>query len=224
MATAVKPVDIRDFKSDISLMQTVYGILLILGFRQLGDALYLFVTKGVGDWELLCSLTAGGIALALLGFRFFWAVGSIRRYIVRHENNPNARVRRFITTFHFPILLLHAMAFYFLCRLHSDMISPTQFDNNVVFFIWGYVAFLLLNVIWLLWLVWRREDRRPEMIWIVNNAVTALIGLGAFWGLRLVIADASLIFLLTCIVFVANSLIDLWGTADTYIAKSTEKA
>ena len=86
-----EPPHARDFKSDISLMQTVYGILLTLGFRLLGDALFKTYRSPGNDYRVPICVIASCFTLALIGFRFFWAVGNIRRYMVRHENETNSR-------------------------------------------------------------------------------------------------------------------------------------
>ena len=59
--------------------------------------------------------------IALLGLRFFWAVGNMKRFIGRQGTDPEARIRRVVTTVHFPVLLLHA--FTILCA-----VSPPSKD------------------------------------------------------------------------------------------------
>jgi len=220
--TASEPAtDVRDFKSDINLMQTVYGILLILGFRQLGDAFFDYMSGERNVWVMV-TLTGSGLALAFLGFRFFWAVGNIRRYIIYREKTHPALYRRLITTIQFPVLLLHAMAFYFLCRLHANMKVPKDFESGATIFVLGYCGFLLGNSLWLKLLVRNRPNKVPEEDWVRNNGAFAIVALFVFFGT--LSYGRQIAFVSCCLVFLGNSFVDLWKTADTYIAKSTEKA
>ena len=249
-------IDSRDFNSDIGLMQTVYGILLVLGFRQIGDTLYnMFVAKEAHNLELCASVALSAIALAFLGTRFFWAVGNIRRYYLRNERyEPNRNARRVITTVHFPILLLHAFVFYVLCRFHSEMTSTKAIENGWDWFVLWFASFLLLNVMWLYQLVrrpvgrsvraepvsqtnsfgwlevgWSKnrqwiKDRQPESTWIILNELTALLVLAIVWFGNLVVNDSTALLVTACIVLILNSLLNLWLTADTYVAKIPKEA
>ena len=90
-------IDARDFKADIGLMQTVYGIFLVLGFRLLAESFYVFMIGGAFDkpkTDIVIPVSALGLVLTFLGLRFFWAVGNLRRFILRRGDDPAVKVRR----------------------------------------------------------------------------------------------------------------------------------
>ena len=211
--------DAPDFKSDLSLMQTVYGILLVLGFRQIAEGLYAVVENKLPIDGLFLATSAFGIGLLFLGFRFFWAVGNIRRYVIRNHHLPGEFVRRRITTFLFPMLLMHAVAFYLLCRLHGDLINPALVESRTGQLAFLLCVFLLLNVIWLCIMIVPGLKRQPESIWILNNTSTAILILAAYSILSWYMFAPQYKLAVLSFLLIGNSMVDLWKTAKTYLAE-----
>lgn len=205
-----------DLKADLSLMQTAYTILLVLGYRQLGDSLFdLF--RSDKDPYLAWSLFAYDVALTLFGLRFFWSVGNIRRFVIRTTENKGAVPRRTVTVFLFPALFFHAMLFYFNCRMHSEFIRGPADPKNCWQLISINAAFLTFNASWLAWMIWSQLSWKPESLWIKNNLACAMFlvatsGSSVFWNIEpwqmLAVASG---------VLVMNALIDGWFTAHVYV-------
>lgn len=153
-------------ESDLSLMQTVYGVAFVFGFQKLAESIYtllhawfspqpgnsLFITA-----ELILLLT-----LSLLGVRFFWAVGNIRRFLLEAEHPPGSHVRLLVMSVNVPILMIHAYLFYLLCRVNQDMTSLELMSQKARLFVVLYSALLLLNAIWVKFLVWHRPKKKDK--------------------------------------------------------------
>ena len=223
MPAEPESIDTRDFKTDIGLMQTVYGIFLVLGFRLLADSFYVFMIGGALDkpkTDIVVPVSALGLVLTFLGLRFFWAVGNLRRYILRRGDDPAVKVRRVVTTVHFPLLIIHAFLFYCLCRLHGELSDPKLFDDKSRLFVYWYAGFLLFNSAWLFTLIRSQKDNEPEKTWIFNNASSATAALAIFFVLEWFNSPLTTSLPLVSLVFLYNSFVDLWRTAETYIWKS----
>jgi heme/copper-type cytochrome/quinol oxidase subunit 2 len=166
----------NSFDKDLGTVQTIYTVLLVLGFRQLGDTVFGLVTMKFDSCRLHWALAAAVVALALLGLRLFWAVSNIRRF-AEHATDKAKQTKQkkpedvavMITIIHLPILLIQAMAFYFLCKLFSPLN-----DNNMqeyvntygALFVYLYCGLLLINALWLMILLRNRDNRDPEQTWI----------------------------------------------------------
>jgi len=219
MLSERESIDTRDFKADISLMQTVYAIFLVLGFRLLADSFSVFMIGGLDKpkTDIVVPVSALWLALIFLGLRFFWAVGNLRRFILRRGDDSTVKVRRVVTTVHFPLLIIHAFLFYCLCRLHGELSDPKLFDARSRLFVYWYSGFLLLNSAWLFTLIWSQKDNEPERKWMVNNAKSAIAALATFFILEWFNAPLTTSLPLVSLVFLYNSFVDLWRTSETYI-------
>lgn len=211
-------------ESDLSLMQTVYGVAFVFGFQKLAESIYtllhawfspqpgnsLFITA-----ELILLLT-----LSLLGVRFFWAVGNIRRFLLEAEHPPGSHVRLLVMSVNVPILMIHAYLFYLLCRVNQDMTSLELMSQKARLFVVLYSALLLLNAIWVKFLVWHRPKKKdkktPEKIWSRNNLIC---GVGALAAMLFGFRKAALLALMFAALFyIINSVVDLYTTSETYLS------
>ena len=82
--------------------------------------------------------------------------------------------RRSLVLLHFPILFLHSLFYFLLCRLHLDMHDSFE---HFKWFIGLYSLLLVLNAAWMLVLMAGRLDAKPEDFWMWNNLTFAVLGI-----------------------------------------------
>lgn len=207
------------FKSDLSLIQNAYGIALVLGFREI--ALWTFASgelflRDRDPWLLTLRLFISA-TLGLLGVRFFWATGNIRRFVLKRKRSPNDR--KAVTVIHFPMLLLHAFLFFILSKEAAGIEEWNSFGTRAATLSLTVLFFLIFNSFWLLVLLRGRREKEPERLWVRNNGICGAIiaaGLTVCW---LIDWHWQLIgLILTVLILFANSLIDLIFRADSYMA------
>lgn len=211
--------DNRKISDDLNLMQTVYAIALVLALRNIIETVY-SVILSLDHYNFISSIKIiSSIFLILLSMRFFWALGNIRRYLKRNETRLS-KIRRYVISIHFFILLMHAFIIYFLSKYISDLTPNSQVDVSIIYIIHAYCFILIMNITWLVLLTLKKEDKFPEEIWIKNNCITLLTSLALFW-LSVIFFDLyTLSFLLSALCFIINSMIDLFYTSSSYIADS----
>lgn len=209
----------EDYEKDFSLIQTVYSIALVLGLEKVAESAYsTFVTRAYRATDYLQFMTLQGIVafvLILLAIRFFAAPRNIRRFLINHPDSNSSRVA---LTFHLPILLGHAFVFYILCRVEMDITMETFWDTMPPFIL-TYCGLLIFNIVWLLILIRGNRKQRPEIFWIYNNCILVVLVLPivlAWWYF-----DFSdwIAFAVIFLLFLLNSVIDLWETAESYFKK-----
>lgn len=206
------------FKQDMAVIQTVYGLSLTLGYREIANWLFdaIAAYHSCPDIQLMAVKFFMASVLILIEIRFFWASGNIRRFITRKESRPNDR--KVVTVVHFPILLLHSFLLYIFCRLLSTIHEWKDVMAQGGRLVWFLVGFLALNGVWLLCLVFRRSNWEPELLWIKNNGITVLI-LSALMTVRGEFRPDDLPLLLSAFLLLnVNSLADLFLRADSYLA------
>jgi hypothetical protein len=212
----MKPEDI--FKSDLSVMQTVYGLSLTLGFREVASWVFDAIRSydQSRDLRLLLFEFLMASVLLLIGIRFFWAAGNIRRFVTLKAPQPHDR--KLVTVVHFPILLLHSFLIYFFCRLLSMVHTWKDVTVEGSHLAWSIVGFLILNAVWLFCLVFRRQKWEPELFWIKNNVQTAAVLCAIMVGRRIWAPHNLFLLAMVFLVLNANSLRDLILRADSYLA------
>ena len=206
------------FKQDLAVIQTVYGLSLTLGFRELANWVFDSVREYAGSRDLRLMLFKMLMAstLILIEIRFFWASGNIRRFVTRKQARPNDR--KLVTIVHFPILLLHSFLLYSFCRLVGTVHGWNDLVVQGGRLIWLIAGFLTLNCCWLLSLLFRRDNWEPELLWIKNNGVT-VIALSVIMLIRRELHAGDTGFLLLAFILLnVNSLTDLFFRADSYLA------
>jgi hypothetical protein len=202
---------------ELAVIRTLYAISFIVGFQKIGEAVYfLFFQEHThlsfsGALFGLVGLIT--LVLVLLGFRFFWAVGNIRRFVFRKISTLQPPKRKTLML-HIAFLFVVPLLFYFLCRIFQDLVtslSLAQFNKR---FLLVYGILLLANSGWLA-LLTHKLSRNPERFWMINNFSFGTLAfcctvVARFGHYELIIAYAS------CILLLANSLIDLLLSSEVY--------
>jgi hypothetical protein len=218
-----------DISSGMGVVQTVYGVGMALGLKNVLEASYrvffLPVTKSpdtIPRWAIPFAF----VAVVLLAIRFFWVPRNLYSYLIRPHDEADTEDRfRKLTLFHIPIVMAHAVLFFFICHAFADMASPEAPSNATgaqlaVRFVAMYGGLLLLNTLWLFWMTPRPErgkDAEPGRIWARSNMVAVgltLLLLGAFYLWR--ISPGALV-VAAALIFIANGFYDLVRCAKFYI-------
>ncbi len=216
-----------DIRAGMSLMQTVYTVAMVLGLERVVEASYeLLIAPGGGLAGAVEFLRLGIVlvAILLLSIRFFWVHRNLNSYIVHFYDRLGEKVFTRMTTLHFPIALVHALLFFFICQVFAGLAAadraedPTAVAGYALRFVLLYAMLLMLNSVWLLSISpSRRTAEGPGRLWGLNNlgfSVSALVlvalarSLG--WPTWVLIWVGSALF-------IANSLLDLWKAAKYYI-------
>jgi GNAT superfamily N-acetyltransferase len=177
----------------LTVIRTLYAVALTFGFQKVVESAYvqflqLFSVPGdhplpelsFGIKVLLALLFA---ALGFLGIRLFWAVGNIRRFVLRQIIFLNPPKTLYLLVFHFPILTLHAVLYFFLCRFYQDICLNGLYESYVEGLMWVFIVLLTLNVAWLVFLLRVGPNGKrgrfipPERLWAINNSTFAVAGL-----------------------------------------------
>ena len=202
---------------DFNLIQTLYAISMALGFQVLAESFYsLHFTKSghAHDGTSLALLMALTFVLTTVGIRFFWAVNNIRRLVLECFAQLRLVSRRSLVLLHFPILFLHSLLFFLLCRLHHDMRDSLVYFN---WFIGLYSGLLTLNAAWMLILMKGRLNTKPELFWMWNNLIFGLLAFLLMLIARPVGLPASSVLWMASGLFFINSAIDLGFMPRAYI-------
>jgi len=207
--------DISNTERDFTLVQTVYGVALVLGLENVAKSIFitfikpLYMNGVLSEFHIYKGIMA--LTLSLLAVRFFTAANNIRRYVLSHDNSE-----KITTIAHLPVLLLHAFLFYILCRIEYEMDSIENLWKLFDVFVYLYVALLVINSIWLKALLIGRENKEPEAIWIKNNIISSFFILSVMLFLVL---NNVINFILVFIIFFINSFYDLSHAANWYFTR-----
>lgn len=202
-------------EKDFTLVQTVYGVALVLGLENVAESIFitfivpLYTNGTLSEFHIYKGIMA--LTLSLLAVRFFTAANNIRRYVLSHKNSE-----KITTIAHLPVLLLHAFIFYILCRIQFEMNTIENLWGLFDVFVYSYVALLVINSVWLKALLIGRKNKEPEMIWIVNNMASSFFILSVMWISSL---DDVFNFIIIFMIFFANSFYDLSHAANWYFTK-----
>jgi hypothetical protein len=206
---------------DLSIIRILYAISFVLGFQKLGEAAYLLLFQGnptvdlSGKMKVLLVLLF--LSLTFLGFRFFWAIGNIRRFVLRRISELRPPRRQHVVALHMAILFCYPALFFFLCRLLQDFCQNLALLPFARQFITVYSILLLANAVWLLILTYGSAHKDQEWLWLINNAavgVTAVLWL--YFGLCQGISPLIITYGAT-LLLLANNLVDLLFTSKAYI-------
>jgi hypothetical protein len=213
----------EDVSVGLSVMQTVYAVAMVLGFKNALEksyALFLSPLEGppgrLKHWVLLVALAA----IMLLGLRFFFVTRNLYAFMI-HSTSPLKRRVRWMTLVHFPITLLHALLFYSVCQAYADLVSSKGTEASAVDltgrFVFLFAALLLLNGLWLL-LTFGSSGSKAEGKWGWSNVLFAgLALLDALLVLEVFHEPAAVLAVSACGLFLINGIIDLVVAADAYI-------
>jgi hypothetical protein len=157
--------------------------------------------------------------LSALGTRFFWAVGNIRRFVLQRVGQLDPPSRKWLVIAHFPLLFLHAVLFYILCRIYQDICIYGLKPHYSSSFVEAYGGLLALNVVWLLLLRHKRQDTGLEKLWMVNNAVSAMAAFAWLAAFKHCNISPEVQLFVASALFAMNSAIDLFGASHAYIMR-----
>jgi hypothetical protein len=193
---------------------------MALGFEDLVTAAYgtSGATQNPVIFVLLPACTFG-----VLGLRFFWAVVNIRRLMELSSGIPWHSIQRSVVLLHFPLLVMHGVAFCYGSHLVAGLLTASDLWTSVAFFLAYYSVYQILNAVWLAILLRRRDQNQDpdqlsrETVWIVNNIVVSCLTLS--WVLFAQTLGAALtpFLVLGCCVLLLGSVIDFWLTAHHYL-------
>jgi len=157
------------------------------------------------------------VAIGLIGIRFFWATGNIRRFLLQRVIALKPPKTRDLLLGHFPALVLHAVLFFFLCRFYQDVCLNGLKGSYVQGLVLVFSCLMSLNVLWLAVLRRKRKDPGPEFIWIANNAVFAALGIVYLEEWHGFDVHPQLSLAIALLLLLLNSTIDLLAAGRSYI-------
>lgn len=224
----------------LAVVRILYAVALTFGYQKVVEATYIqflhpyAITPpgtnpttgtnppffGTGVKLILTLLFA---SLGFLGIRLFWATGNIRRYVLRQIIFINPPKTLYLIIFHFPMLFLHAVFFFFLCRFYQDICSYGLNELYVRGMIFVFVCLLFLNVVWLCFLRTGpkngpRPFRPPESTWLTNNLIfgaVSFVFLASLPCYRLFSNEINL--LIVTVLILGNSGLNFIYTGRNYI-------
>jgi GNAT superfamily N-acetyltransferase len=209
------------------VVRMMYAVALTFGFQKIVDSTYNQVFRRFsppsGDHPIqqlppdtMKVVILLFFALGLLGIRFFWATGNIRRFVLHGVTELQPPNTRSLLFFHFPLLILHAVLFFFLCRFYQDICTNGLHDSYVLGLLIVFTFLLALNVAWLTLLRMKRVDRGPEFLWMANNIAFALLGIVAYQVFYHCHVEVNTQLFLTGLLVLSNSILDFLLTGGTY--------
>lgn len=205
----------------LGLIQTAYGVALILGLEEVAESLYGALVPG--DLRFLLLKLAVAVTLVLLGLRLFAAVTNLRRYLARGEDQ---RSQRLAAALHVPILMVHAFLFFFLCKLDHDNSAETEFFDSLPLMLLLYCLLLTINAAWLLgmFVSLKRDVAKTALTWAgLNLSTVVLVVIIVMAKTAFGFSDLHC-FLIVVAVLVIMSLADLLSTAEAYFSVPREEA
>jgi hypothetical protein len=219
------PMSREDVHVGLTVMQTVYTVAMVLGFKNALEKSYsVFISPfeaPPGKLPHLVLLLAL-IAVMLLGLRFFWVVRNLYEFVLTPTSNIRRRLRA-TAILHFPITLVHALLFFAICQAYAEIVTTNATVTSalavdlVARFVFLFAGLLFLNGAWLL-ATFRPDWSQPEGIWGYSNVLFAALGALNVWVvLDLIRASPTALAISACALFIVNSVIDLWFAGDSYI-------
>src|SRR6266446_3732356 len=150
----------RDFEAGMKLLDTIYAITMVLGFRDLALGLYDFFFHHISFWSgetfewLSIPLVLIALSIITFGLRFFWGVVNVRRYVDRIHWSGR-EISALVIKFHVGVLLMQGFLFYFLGKIYTELVDyvavsgPRPSLRSIDSFIICSIALLAVNAIWL---------------------------------------------------------------------------
>jgi hypothetical protein len=226
-ATSIAPANAKeltesDIRTGMNVAQTVYAVVMTLGLKISFEALYpvIFRPQSSGPGALSPYLVGFAfLTIMLLAMRFFWVLRNLYAYALHSLKTKSEKdVFRPLMLYHFPIALLHAVLFFFICEAFVEMTLRAQSANSpVVHFVAIYAALLLLNALWLFAITPSDRPGPARTVWARSNLAHAALAFAVLAAFGL--CDFSVVALLiaACAIFTFNSVIDLHQAAEYYI-------
>jgi hypothetical protein len=206
----------------MNVAQTVYAVVMTFGLKIAFEALYPVVFASHSSKPETLSPYIVGFAfltILLLAMRFFWVSRNLYAYALRSlKTKSEKEVFRPLMLYHFPITLVHAVLFFFICEAFVEMTVSAQPEHSpAIHFVVIYAALLLLNALWLFAITPADKPWPGRKVWARSNLIHAVVvfvvliafGVWAFPVVALLIG--------ACVLFTLNSVIDLHQAAEYYI-------
>lgn len=206
--------ELKDLDYDLGIMHVLYGLAFAFGFQELATSLDRLISgaEGFSSTATTIGILSLNFSMILVGLRFFWAIGNLRRFVKRQNNLP-PRTQIEIVVVHFPIVVLQSFAFYLLCAQIPRILDQPP-DVVGIPRVGHFAAFLLFsNSIWLAILQRGVPKHSPERTWFVNNLGMACIILVVLFSFR----DQFLEMWGVTFTLAANSIVDLGLTSKWYL-------
>jgi hypothetical protein len=230
--TATTKADIeRNLEANLKVLRLIYVVSYTLGYARLS----LLFPHDLDTWppQSAALIIFAAVVLFVLSVRFYWAVGTLRRYMLeklrRAEHTKLKETLKWpfrrMMFIHVPVLMAHSFMFFLLCRYLEDIAKHLQEAGDqappLTRFALLYCGLLALNAVWLRML---KTDGKAseEQFWMRNNAAFAIIG--TIWVLAgpCLVVNNQVVFAIALCLFLANSAFDFWKCCEAYTSESPE--
>lgn len=218
-----------------SRIETLYVVLIAFGLERLAEGAYSAWSAMalVPGWSSTASFLLL-LSVALWGARLFWSATNIQRYVDRQSGTSSQAKSNLAISLHFPVLIGQSGIFFLVCESYKVVVSSVLANpcgNGIVTrcsdgppdeigsFALLVVASLVYNSIWLVSLMWASKWRgAPELFWIVNNLVIALLlALIATFLPSFYVVNAWQIALIYGLLLALNSILDFLKSSKVYL-------
>ncbi len=240
---AIRLINREDVSNGLKVIEAVYTVAIILGFRSALQAAYPAIVHPFRTVHPHLSNPVILLALStimLLGLRFFWVTRNLYVMIIgQPEAESKRRIGR-IVRYHFTITLFHAVLFFVLCDTFAALaeLEPQMPAGGLANrFILGTVLLLGVNAAWLFACFTREEvDKSHErshnnfigcvkfcfrdespLRWAGLNTVTCIFAIAWLHWSHLASRHPDGIIIGASAIFLLNSFLDLGTTADAYL-------
>ncbi len=228
----------KNLDENLKILRILYSMSSLLAMRELILGFRITQTE-IAHVSILYMF--GALVLVVLGVRFFWGVGNVRRFLLedmaRYFSAKTAGALKQeidytrlksevlhrsiylrVMLWDVSMLLAQSFVFFLLCQLLPLVVhgngSSKPFDRLNDFVVL-YCGLILMNAFWLATLSSQGSPARPEAVWGRINIVTAVIGLLSLPLKPYIGSEPYLWFLL--LLFFASSVYDFYRTGWVYL-------
>lgn len=228
----------KNLDENLKILRILYSMSSLLAMREL---ILGFRVTQVGIAHISIQYMFGALVLVLLGIRFFWGVGNVRRFllhdIARYFSARTAEEQKKevdyaslkrevlhrsiylrVMLWDVPMLLAQSFLFFLLCQLLPEVIHGNGSDRpyeRLNDFAIMYCTLILMNAFWLITLTAKESSSGPEVIWGRINVTTAVIAI-LLSPLKLYLGDETYLWVLL-VLFFASSVYDFYRTGWVYL-------
>jgi hypothetical protein len=170
----------------LDIIQTVYGLLLALGLREVFLAFYDIFKQPFSSVESALVAALLFLNIILLSLRFFWVPRNLRRlYFVSEycrlkcqgaqadsaSTEPNI-LPAYVTSWHIGVILLHGALYFLVCKEFEYYvfvsISYTSYSRTVfATYVFVHASLLIFNALWLISVNASEDAMRRK--WLPND-------------------------------------------------------
>jgi hypothetical protein len=161
-------------------------------------------------------------SLALIGLRLIFSPEALSEYLLALRAAGQPAFPKAVTLWHYPVLLVQAWALFLTC--YQLKFSGPEGPGPAI--VWSAIATLAINTAWLSSQllgattagVHFHQSRGPRpLFWMINNLVCVVLA-----GSALLFVPSGGI-LIALVILVANSLVALFGTAESYVPQAQNR-